>query len=156
MKWIFKYLKGTSKHGILFARQHGDNSVVGYVDVDNASNVDDSKLTTSYIFTLLGLPIYWRYTLQSVIDMSTTEVKYMVVAEVAKEAPWLKRIVKELGSNQCRVQLHCDNHSVIYLAKHLVYLAVRFHKIRELIVTKEIFLKNVHTLENVGVMLQIY
>ena len=129
MKWIFKYLKGTSKHGILFARQHGDNSVVGYVDVDNASNVDDSKLTTSYIFTLLGLPIYWRYTLQSVIDMSTTEVKYMVVAKVAKEAPWLKGLVEDLGLNQSGVQFHCDNQSVIYLTKHWVYPIMRFHKI---------------------------
>ena len=88
--------------------------------------------------------------------MSITEAEYIAANEVAKEAPWLKRIVKELGSNQCRVQLHCDSHSVIYLAKHLVYLTVRFHKIRELIFTKEIFLENVHTLENVGVMLQIY
>ena len=129
MKWIFKYLKGTSKHGILFARQHGDNSVVGYVDVDNASNVDDSKSTTSYIFTLSGLPIYWRSTLQSEIDMSTTEVEYMVVGEAAKEAPWLKELVEDLGLNQSRVQFHCDSQRVIYLTKHWVYLVMRFHKI---------------------------
>ena len=84
--------------------------------------------------------------------MSTIEAEYIATNEVAKEAPWLKGIIKELGLNQGRVQLHCDSHSVIYLAKHLVYLAVRFHKIRELIVTKEIFLENVHTLENVGDM----
>ena len=129
MKWIFKYLKGTSKHGILFARQHGDNSVVGYVDVDNASNVDDSKSTTSYIFTLSGLPIYWRSTLQSEIDMSTTEVEYMAVGEAAKEAPWLKELVEDLGLNQSRVQFHCDSQRVIYLTKHWVYLVMRFHKI---------------------------
>ena len=93
----------------MFARQHGDNSMVGYVDVDNASNVDDSKSTTSYIFTLLGLPIYWRSTLQSVIDMSTTKVEYMVAGEAGKEAPWLKGLVKDLGLNQSGVHFHCDS-----------------------------------------------
>ena len=93
VKWIFRYLKGTSKHGILFARQHGDNSVVGYVDVDNASNVD------GYIFTLSSWPIYWRSTLQSVIVMSTIEVEYMAASEVAKGAMWLDGLVRKLDLN---------------------------------------------------------
>lgn len=87
----------------MFARQHGDNSVVRYVDVDNASNVDDSKSTTSYIFTLSGLPIYWRSNLQSIIDMSTTKVEYMVAGKAAKEAPRLKGLVEDLGLDQSGV-----------------------------------------------------
>ena len=67
--------------------------------------------------------------------MSTTKAEYMAVAEAAKEALWLKGLVKELGLNQGGVQLHCDSQSAIYLAKHQVYHAwtkhidVRFHKI---------------------------
>ena len=87
----------------MFARQHGDNSMVGYVDVDNASNVDHSKSTTSYIFILSSLPIYWRSTLQFVIDMSTIEAKYMAAGEATKEAPWLKGLVEDLGLNQSGV-----------------------------------------------------
>ena len=30
VKWIFRYLNGIARYGILFARKHGDNSVVGY------------------------------------------------------------------------------------------------------------------------------
>jgi hypothetical protein len=45
--------------------------------------------------------------------MSTTEAEYMAVAEAAKEALWLKGLVRELG-----VQLHCDSQSAIYLAKN--------------------------------------
>ena len=88
MKWIFEYLKDTSKHGILFAGQQGDNSVVGFVNANYAGNVDDSKSTTGYIFTLLSRPICRRSTLQSVIAMSTTEVEYMVAGEATKEALW--------------------------------------------------------------------
>uniref|UniRef100_A0A2N9GMY7 Integrase catalytic domain-containing protein n=1 Tax=Fagus sylvatica TaxID=28930 RepID=A0A2N9GMY7_FAGSY len=141
------------------SRQPGTNSVVGYVDADYASEVDDRRSTTGYVFTLSGGPICWKSTLQSIVAMSTTEAEYMAVAEAAKEALWLKGLVKELGLNQGGVQMHCDSQSVIYLAKNQVYHArtkhidVRFHKIRELIVTGDIVLEKVHTSENAANML---
>ena len=87
-------MKDTSENGILFAGQHGDNSVVGYVDIDYLGNVDN------YIFKLLGEPIYWRSTLQFIIAMSTTKVEYMAAGEAVKEALWLGRLVEEIGLNQ--------------------------------------------------------
>uniref|UniRef100_A0A2N9IT68 CCHC-type domain-containing protein n=1 Tax=Fagus sylvatica TaxID=28930 RepID=A0A2N9IT68_FAGSY len=159
VKWIFRYLKGTAEHEILFSRQPGTNSVVGYVDADYAGEVDDRRSTTGYVFTLSGRPICWKSTLQSIVAMSTTEAEYMAVAEAAKEALWLKGLVKELGLNQGGVQMHCDSQSAIYLAKNQVYHArtkhidVRFHKIRELIVTGDIVLEKVHTSENAADML---
>uniref|UniRef100_A0A2N9FQZ7 Integrase catalytic domain-containing protein n=1 Tax=Fagus sylvatica TaxID=28930 RepID=A0A2N9FQZ7_FAGSY len=141
------------------SRQPGTNSVVGYVDADYAGEVDDRRSTTGYVFTLSGGPICWKSTLQSIVAMSTTEAEYMAVAEAAKEALWLKGLVKELGLNQGGVQMHCDSQSAIYLAKNQVYHArtkhidVRFHKIRELIVTGDIVLEKVHTSENAADML---
>ena len=99
MKWIFRYLKGTAEHGILFSRQPETNSVVGYVDADYAGEVDNRRSTTC-LFTLSGGPICWKSTLQSIVAMSITEDEYMAVAEAAKEALWLKGLVKELGLNQ--------------------------------------------------------
>uniref|UniRef100_A0A2N9GD91 Uncharacterized protein n=1 Tax=Fagus sylvatica TaxID=28930 RepID=A0A2N9GD91_FAGSY len=159
VKWISRYLKGIAEHGILFSRQPGTNSVVGYVDADYAGEVDDRRSTTGYVFTLSGGPICWKSTLQSIVAMSTTEAEYMAVVEAAKEALWLKGLVKELGLNQGGVQMHCDSQSAIYLAKNQVYHArtkhidVRFHKIRELIVTGDIVLEKVHTSENAADML---
>jgi hypothetical protein len=100
MKWIFRYLKGTAEHEILFSRQPETNSVVGYVDADYASEVDNRKSTTCYLFTLSGGPICWKSTLQSIVAMSITEAEYMAVVETAKEVLWLKGLVKELGLNQ--------------------------------------------------------
>ena len=83
----------------------------------------------------------------------------MVVAKVAKEALWLARLVKELGIQQGGVQLHCDNESVIFLAKNQVYhtrtkhIDVRFHKIRELVSSGELLLEKIHTSENAANML---
>jgi hypothetical protein len=65
------------------------NSVVAYMDVDYASEVDDRRSTTGYLFTLSRGPICWKSTLQSIVAMSTTEAEYMVVAEAAKKALWL-------------------------------------------------------------------
>ena len=79
--------------------------------------MDDRRSTTRYVFTLLGGPIFWRSTVQSLVAMSTTKAEYMAVAKATKEALWLKALVKELGLNQ-GVQLHCDSQSAIYLAKH--------------------------------------
>uniref|UniRef100_A0A2N9G795 CCHC-type domain-containing protein n=1 Tax=Fagus sylvatica TaxID=28930 RepID=A0A2N9G795_FAGSY len=137
VKWIFRYLKGTAEHGILFSRQPGTNSVVGYVDADYAGEVDDRRSTTGYVFTLSGGPICWKSTLQSIVAMSTTEAEYMAVAEAAKEALWLKGLVKELGLNQGGVQMHCDSQSAIYLAKE----------------SGDIVLEKVHTSENAADML---
>uniref|UniRef100_A0A2N9FHB7 CCHC-type domain-containing protein n=1 Tax=Fagus sylvatica TaxID=28930 RepID=A0A2N9FHB7_FAGSY len=69
-----------------------------------AGEVDDRRSTTGYVFTLSGGPICWKSTLQSIVAMSTTEAEYMAVAEAAKEALWLKGLVKELGLNQGGVQ----------------------------------------------------
>jgi hypothetical protein len=147
VKWIFKYLKGTTDYGITFVRQKSDLSVVGYVDTDYAGDLDDRRLTTGYVFTLAGGPICWKSMIQSTVAMSTTEAEYMTAVEVAKEALWLTRLVKELGIQQGGVSLHCDSQSAIYLAKNQVYhvrtkhIDVRFHKIRELVVTANCYLR---------------
>ena len=58
VKWIFKYLRGTTGHGIMFGNQQGNPSVMGYVDSDYAGDMDDRRSTTGYVFTLAGGPIY--------------------------------------------------------------------------------------------------
>jgi hypothetical protein len=100
IKWIFRYLKGTTDYGITFVRQKSDLSVVGYVDADYAGDLDDRRSTTSYVFTLTGGPICWKSMIQSMVAMSTTEVEYMAAAEAAKEALWLTGLVRELGIQQ--------------------------------------------------------
>ena len=159
IKWILRYLRGTSDRGIMFSREQTVPSVVGYVDSDYAGDLDDRRSTTGYVFTLAGGPICWKSSVQSIVAMSTTEAEYMAVAEAAKEALWLTGLVRELGVEQGGVRLHCDSQSAIYLANNQVYHArtkhidVRFHKIRELLVAKSIVLLKVHTSENAADML---
>ncbi|CAA0822792.1 Uncharacterized mitochondrial protein AtMg00810 [Striga hermonthica] len=51
VKWIFRYLKGTAGHGIVFRDQRLDFLVVGYVDSDYAGDLDNRRSTTGYVFT---------------------------------------------------------------------------------------------------------
>ena len=49
------------------------------------------------MFTLFGTTISWKTNQQLVVALSTTEAKYMALAEGVKEAIWLKGMVNELG-----------------------------------------------------------
>ena len=100
IKWIFKYLRGTINYEIMFSRQQSVPSIVGYVDADYATDLDDRRSTTSYVFTIGGGPICWKSMVHSLVALSTTESEYMVVVEAAKEEMWLVGLVKELGIQQ--------------------------------------------------------
>ncbi|XP_050888857.1 secreted RxLR effector protein 161-like [Lathyrus oleraceus] len=84
VKWILRYLKGTTIHSIMFNMEQNVSSIVGYVDSNYAVDLDDRKSTTEYVFTLAWRPICWKSSIQSIIVMSTIEAEYMVVYEAPK------------------------------------------------------------------------
>ena len=57
MKWILRYLKGTTGHDIMFDSQLDDPSIVGDVDSDYADDLDDKKSTIGYVFNVGGGPV---------------------------------------------------------------------------------------------------
>nr|GEW52879.1 Gag-Pol polyprotein [Tanacetum cinerariifolium] len=114
VKRILRYVKGTSDVALCFG--DSDLIVTGYVDSDYASDLDGSKSTTGYMFTLSGGTVSWVSKLKSLVAMSTTEAEYS--AQASKEAVWLKMLLKELGYKQKKITLFCDNQSALYLAKN--------------------------------------
>ncbi|WKA01240.1 hypothetical protein VitviT2T_019529 [Vitis vinifera] len=86
VKWIFRYLRGTTDYGIMFNKQQSDPSVRRYVDVDYAGDLDDLRSTTGYVFTLGGGPICWKSMMRSLVALSIIESEYMAIAEAAKES----------------------------------------------------------------------
>ncbi|XP_060182061.1 secreted RxLR effector protein 161-like [Lycium barbarum] len=101
IKWILKYLKGSSNVGLTFYRMRNEGfSVLGYVDSDFAGDLDRKRSTTGYIFTLKSSAISWKATLQSIVALSTIEAEYMAAGEAIKEAIWLNGLVSELSRFQ--------------------------------------------------------
>ncbi|XP_048604674.1 secreted RxLR effector protein 161-like [Brassica napus] len=158
VKWILRYLRGTSDYGLMFGGEVQD-SVIGFVDSYYGGELDNSRSTTGYVFTLAGAPICWRSVQQPIVAMSTTEAEYMTLGEAAKEVVWVQGLVSKLGVDQEGVQLHYDSQSALCLAKNQVYhgrtkhIRIRFHKIRELATSGEVLLEKVHTSENHADML---
>ena len=160
VKWILRYLRGTSNVGLIFDRNHNtSNSIVGYVDSDYAGDLDKRRSLTGYIFTLSGSAISWKATLQSTIALSTTEAEYMAATEAVKEAIWLRGLVGSLGLKQEITVVHCDSQSAIYLTKNQMYhertkhIDVRYHFLREIISQGDIAVKKISTSDNPADML---
>ncbi|KAJ9551831.1 hypothetical protein OSB04_015876 [Centaurea solstitialis] len=152
VKWLLRYLKGTSNMGLCFK---GKDSVLrGYTDADLGGSKKTFKSTTGYIFTVGGTAVSWMSRLQKSVALSTTEAEYMAVAEASKELVWLKTFLEELGKKQADYSLYCDNESVVKLAKNPVYhgktkhIGMRYHFVRGLISDGTMNLMNISGAKN--------
>ncbi|KAF2283669.1 hypothetical protein GH714_013649 [Hevea brasiliensis] len=85
MKWILRYLKGTTDVGLTFDRAKMSDLVISYVDSDFAGDLNKRRSLTGYSFTLSGSAINWKATLQATVALSTTETEYMDLTEAVKE-----------------------------------------------------------------------
>ena len=95
VKWILKYLRGTTSQALCFG---GSNTTLqGYVDSDMVGDRDSSRSTTGYVFTVGGTAVSWISRLQRVAAFSTTEAKYVALTEASKEMIWLQSFMVKLG-----------------------------------------------------------
>ena len=152
VKWILRYLRGTSKFCLCF----GDSNpvLVGYTDADMAGDVDTRRSTSGYLITFSGGAVSWQSRLQKCVALSTTEAEFIAATEASKELLWMKKFLSELGFQQERPQLFCDSQSAIHLAKNSTFhsrskhIDVRYHWIRDVVESKQLQLEKIHTDEN--------
>ena len=91
------------------------------------------------MFTLIGAPISFKCTLQSIVVLSTIEAKYMVLIEDEKDAIWLGGLLDELGVSHKQISIYSDSQSAICLEKNPVFhvrtkhIDIRYHFVWELI-----------------------
>ena len=145
VKWIMRYLRGSSSVCLQFGRTR--DGIAGYVDSDYAGDLDKRRSLIGYVFTIGGCAISWKAILQSTVALLTTEVEYMAVTETYKETLWLKGLFGELSD---RWQLQ----SVIFLIKdHMFHektkhIDVRYHFVCEIIARGDIVVRKVETQDN--------
>lgn len=148
VKWIMRYLRGTSKLKLSFGMENVQ--LVAYSDSDLAGDIDTRKSTSGYLIKLCGGAVSWKSRLQ----VSTTESEFIAVTEASKELLWLKKFLKELGFEQNRYVLLCDNQSAIHLVKNSSFhskskhIEVRYHWIQDVLDAKLMEVDKVHTDEN--------
>lgn len=157
VKWIFRYLRGTSKLCLCF----GDDKpvLVGYTDADMAGDIDSRKSTSGYLITFAGGAVSWQSKLQKCVALSTTEAEYIAITEACKEMLWMKRFLIELGINQNQYIVYCDSQSAIHLSKNSSFhykskhIDIRYHWIRNILDEKLLQLEKIHTDRNGSDML---
>ena len=115
VKWLLRYLRGTSSTSLCFGK--GKVTLQGFVDADLGGDVDSSKSTSGYIYTIGGTTVSWMSRLQKCVSLSSTEAEYVAIAEAGKEMIWLADYLEELGKKQSEKILYSDSQSVIQLVK---------------------------------------
>jgi hypothetical protein len=85
VKWILRYLKGTSHFGLLFDKNLvKEIGVMGFVDSDFVGDLNMRRSISGYVFSLCGSAVSWRASLQFVTALSTTEAEYVSATEGVK------------------------------------------------------------------------
>ena len=111
VKWLFRYLRGTSNTSLCFSK--GKVTLQGFVDADLGGDVDSIKSTSGYIYTIGGTAVSWMSRLQKCVSLSFTEAEYMAIAEAGKKMIWLADYLEELGKKQSEKILYSDSQSAI-------------------------------------------
>ncbi|PKU59392.1 putative mitochondrial protein [Dendrobium catenatum] len=87
-KRILRYIKGTIHFGLLYSSSN-DFRLVGYSDSDWASDMNDRKSTTGYVFFMGDIAFTWISKKQPIVSMSTCETEYIVATSCVCHAIWL-------------------------------------------------------------------
>lgn len=144
VKRILRYLKGTASMQLTFQRNES-SELLGYCDADWASDVDQRRSTTGFVFTLQGGPISWNSKRQNTVALSTTEAEYMAMVAAAQEGLWLNKLQQELFSSDSDcVLIYCDNKSAINLSQTNMYhprtkhIDIKHHFLKDLVANCQI------------------
>eukprot|EP00253_Pinus_taeda_P008899 PITA_08899 len=157
VKWVFKYLCGTSDYGLCYQGRPGLDKVwdiCGFVDANWARDLDQRRSTSGYVFNLFGGVVNWMTKKQSVVALSTIEAEYMAATHASKEVVWLQILCSNMGLVQGAIRIDCDSQSAIFLAKNSAYhsktkhIDVQYHFVRDMIEDKKVLLVKVDTLKN--------
>lgn len=117
VKRIMRYLKGTLNLKLTYGHQH--TPIMGFCDSDYASDTDDRKSTSGYVFIRNGAAICWQTKKQPTVAQSTVEAEYTALSLATKEALWLKQLQHEtIGNADAAIQMYCDNRGAIELARN--------------------------------------
>lgn len=119
LKRIVRYLQGTKKLMLQFKRNPTSSPLVGYVDADWASDTEDRKSVSGYLFHVFGSTVTWCSKKQTTVATSSSEAEYIALSAAVAESLWLQGILEDLQESTKPVTLYEDNRSCICMAKNL-------------------------------------
>ncbi|KAL6152339.1 hypothetical protein ACJQWK_04811 [Exserohilum turcicum] len=110
---VLLYLEETK---YLALQLRSGNSMQVASDASFADNTLDRKSSQGYTIKLFGGLIAWRASKQDTVTTSTTEAELLALSQVAKEAIFTSRLIKELKIDlPDQIEIQCDNQQTIRL-----------------------------------------
>ena len=122
---IIRHLLQTKNHGITFCsighRIKGyAHNLSGYSDADFASDVNDRKSTTGWIFTFNGTPISWASKKQTLVARLSMELELVAGSHAAVEGVWLIKLGNDFKQKFSPIPLFTNNQSFIIFSNNEV------------------------------------
>jgi hypothetical protein len=152
-KGLLRYVAGTRTVGLEYG---ATCPLLGYCDADFASNIDNRRSTTGYVFLLNGAAVSWCSRLQPSVAASTCEAEYMAASGASKEALWLRMLLHDFGQPLACVNMCADNQGDPKVLEHPIsssrtkHIDVMHHFVRERISRGEISFSHCGTKEMVA------
>uniref|UniRef100_A0A2N9IRB9 Integrase catalytic domain-containing protein n=1 Tax=Fagus sylvatica TaxID=28930 RepID=A0A2N9IRB9_FAGSY len=156
VKWIFRYLRGSSKLCLSFGSSKQFWRVI-QMQIWQVILMVGNLLQGSYLLLQGGCIMAVK--LQKCVALSTTEAEYIAATEAGKEMLWMKRFLQDLGLKQDEYVVHCDSQSALDLSKNSTYhsrtkhIDVRYHWLRLIVDQQLMQLRKIHTDKNLVDML---
>eukprot|EP00253_Pinus_taeda_P030257 PITA_30257 len=150
-------LCGTSDYGLCYQGRLGLDrflDIRGFVDADEARDLDQRGSTSGYVFNLFRGAVSWMSKKQSIVALSTIEAEYMAATHGSKEVISLQRLCSSMGLVQGVIRIDFYSQNAIFLAKNPAYhsktkhIDVQYHFGRDMIEDKKVLLAKVDTLKN--------
>jgi hypothetical protein len=158
IKRIIRYIKGTINYVLTLGGSNENRNqritLQGSSDADWASDPNDRRSTSGYIFLINKHTISWQSRKQQSVATSSTEAEYQALASATSESLWLRTLLSELNFKQTHpTNIQQDNKSTIALAYNPInhrrtkHIDVAHHFIRDCINKNEIELQYCQTEE---------
>jgi transposase InsO family protein len=157
LKRVYRYLSGTRSFKLTYGGRDTDTELIGYTDADWASNQNDRKSISGYVYMIGGGAITWNSKKQPIVALSSAEAEYIAESHSGREALWLRRLISSLGFPQGEPTLiYADNQAAIKLSDsgqfhtRTKHIDTRFHFIRQLVEDRQIEYRYISTHFNIA------
>ena len=138
LKRVLRYLKTTSKLGIVIGGDGISKAIEGWSDADWAGDSINRKSTSGYVFKINNACVSWKSQLQRSTALSSCEAEYHALTTATQEMMWLRRLLSELGWGQEGPSvINEDNQSTLELVRtgknhgRTKHIDIRHHFLRD-------------------------
>ncbi|KAK4359166.1 hypothetical protein RND71_021395 [Anisodus tanguticus] len=154
---VLRYLKYTLTYGLHYLRY--PVVLEGYSDANWIFDIENTKSTSRYIFTIGGGAVSWKSYKQTCITRSTMESEFIALDKAGEEVEWLHDFLEDVScwnKPVPSVMIHCDSQSALGRAHNSIYndksrhIRRRHKTIRQLITTGIISIDYIKSKDNIA------